>query len=151
MNPMPIIKKFISESESMALEKNIGFHKEIAKFDKKIHIKANEHLFQIIIFNLISNAVQYNRPEGEIWFRLLKTKKNLRMEIEDSGSGIPVEYQDRIFERFYRIESTRYMFPEGSGLGLSIVKHAVEILKGRIGVKSEEEKGSIFWIEIPLI
>ncbi len=151
MNPIPIIKKFISESESMALEKNIGFHKEIAKFDKKIHIKANEHLFQIIIFNLISNAVQYNRPEGEIWFRLLKTKKNLRMEIEDSGSGIPVEYQDRIFERFYRVESTRYMFPEGSGLGLSIVKHAVEILKGRIGVKSEEEKGSIFWIEIPLI
>ena len=47
------------------------------------------------------------------------------MEIEDSGSGIPVEYQDRIFERFYRVESTRYMFPEGSGLGLSIVKHTV--------------------------
>ena len=151
VNPIPIIKKFISDTESIAQEKKINLHKEIAKFDKKIYIKANEHLLQIIIFNLISNAVQYNRPEGEIWFRLLKSKKSLRIEIEDTGNGIPAEFQDRIFERFYRVESTRYMFPEGSGLGLSIVKHAVEILGGRIGMKSEEEKGSIFWIEIPLI
>lgn len=151
LNPIPIIKKFISEIESMAIENNIRLHKKIGKLDKKIHIKANEHLIQIIIYNLLSNAVQYNQPKGDIWFRLLKSKKNLRIEVEDSGSGIPKEYQDRIFERFYRIESTRYMFPEGSGLGLSIVKHAVEILKGQIGLESEEEKGSLFWIEIPMI
>ncbi len=150
MNPIPFIKKVLKESESIIKEKNLIFHKEIADSDKKIRIKANKHLLQIIIFNLISNAIQYNKPEGEIWFRLIKVKKYLRIEVEDTGSGIPIGQQQRIFERFYRVESTRYLFPEGSGLGLSIVKHAIEILNGNIGVKSEEDKGSLFWVEIPV-
>ncbi|UCF65966.1 MAG: hypothetical protein JSW33_10605 [bacterium] len=63
---------------------------------------------------------------------------------------MPVEQRERIFGRFYLVESTRYLFLEGSGLGLSIVKHAVEVLQGKIGLKSEEDKGSLFWVEIPI-
>ena len=150
MNPVPVIKKVLSEYTILATDKNLTLHQEIPRFEKKIKIKANEQLLQTILSNLLSNAIQYNRPQGEIWFRLQVTETYLRLEIEDNGMGIPEDQLERIFERFYRVEDARYLFPEGSGLGLSIVKHSVELLSGKIGVQSKEEQGSLFWLEIPL-
>jgi two-component system phosphate regulon sensor histidine kinase PhoR len=150
MNPMPVIKKVLSEYTTLATEKNLVLHQEIPKFKKKTKIKANEQVLQTILSNLLSNAIQYHHSQGEIWFRLLVKKNNLRLEVEDNGMGIPEDQLERIFERFYRVENARYVFPEGSGLGLSIVKHSVELLSGKIGVKSKEEQGSLFWVEIPL-
>jgi signal transduction histidine kinase len=75
----------------------------------------------------------------------------LRIEVQGTGFGISASQQERIFERFYRIESTRYLFQEGSGLGLSIVKQAIDLLSGNVGVESEEDKGSLFWVELPLV
>ncbi|OGB66096.1 MAG: hypothetical protein A2Y94_09435 [Caldithrix sp. RBG_13_44_9] len=150
MNPIPVIKKVLSEYTTLAAEKNLTLHQEIPKLEKKIKIKANEQLLQTILANLLSNAIQYHRPQGEIWFRLQVTENQLRLEIEDNGIGIPVDQLERIFERFYRVEEARYLFPEGSGLGLSIVKHSVELLSGKLGVESKAEQGSLFWLEIPL-
>lgn len=151
MNPVPVIKKLISEYLPVVSERNLTLHKEIPKFEKKIRIKANPQILQTILTNLINNAIQYNRPGGQIWFRLSVTDTALRMEVEDNGIGIPADQLERIFERFYRVESARYIFPEGSGLGLSIVKHSVELLSGQVGVESKEEQGSLFWVEIPLL
>jgi two-component system phosphate regulon sensor histidine kinase PhoR len=151
MKPLPIIRKLLIQYENLAIEKNLKFHVELPGDDSKIKIRGNEQLLQNIISNLLSNAIRYNRPKGKIWFRLFKKEDTLRIEIEDTGIGIPASQQERIFERFYRIESSRYLFPEGSGLGLSIIKHAIDLLSGEIGLESEEEKGSLFWIELPLI
>jgi two-component system phosphate regulon sensor histidine kinase PhoR len=151
LKPVPLIKKILSEFEPLVQEKNLVFHKEIPKFEEKIRIKANEQLLQTIIWNLLTNAMHYNKPDGQIWFRLMIKDHNLRMEVEDTGLGIPPSQQERIFERFYRVEDARYQFPEGSGLGLSIVRHSVDLLSGTIGLTSEEDKGSLFWVEIPLL
>jgi len=151
LKPVPLIKKILSEFEPLVQERTLVFHKEIPKFDEKIRIKANEHLLQTIIWNLLTNAMQYNKPDGQIWFRLMKKDHKLRLEVEDTGLGISPAQQERIFERFYRVEDARYQFPEGSGLGLSIVRHSVELLSGTIGLTSEEDKGSLFWVEIPLL
>lgn len=151
MNPVPVIKKLLSEYLPMVSERNLILHWEIPKFEKKIRIKANPQILQTILSNLINNAIQYNKPGGQIWFRLSVKDTILRMEVEDNGIGIPADQLERIFERFYRVESARYIFPEGSGLGLSIVKHSVELLSGQIGVESKEEQGSLFWVEIPLL
>jgi len=151
LKPVPLIKKILSEFEPLVQESKLVFHKEIPKFEEKIRIKANEHLLQTIIWNLLTNAMQYNKPDGQIWFRLMIKDHNLRMEVEDTGLGIPPSQQERIFERFYRVEDARYQFPEGSGLGLSIVRHSVDLLSGTIGLTSEEDKGSLFWVEIPLL
>jgi two-component system phosphate regulon sensor histidine kinase PhoR len=150
MNPIPVIKKVLSEYTTLAAEKDLTLHREIPKLEKKIKIKANEQVLQIILGNLLSNAIQYHRPQGEIWFRLQVIGNQLRLEVEDNGIGISEDQLERIFERFYRIDTARYLFPEGSGLGLSIVKHSVELLSGKIGVKSKVEQGSLFWLEIPL-
>jgi len=151
MKPLPVIKKILKDYETLAAENKLTLHTDISGVDSKVKIRGNEQLLQNIISNLLSNAFRYNKPKGEIWFRLTAKKKKLRIEVEDNGFGIPPSLQERIFERFYRVESARYMFQEGSGLGLSIVKHAVELLSGNVGVESEEDKGSLFWVEIPLI
>jgi two-component system phosphate regulon sensor histidine kinase PhoR len=151
LKPVPLIKKILSEFEPLAQEKNLVFHKEIPRFEEKIKIKANEQLLQTIIWNLLTNAMQYNKPDGQIWFRLMIKDHSLRLEVEDTGLGIPQSQQERIFERFYRVEVARYQFPEGSGLGLSIVRHSVDLLSGTAGLTSEEDKGSLFWVEIPLL
>lgn len=151
LNPLPIIEKIIADLEPILEEKGISFHKEIPKQDKKIRIIANANFIQTIVANLINNAIQYNRPDGSIWFRLKKKKNKVYIEVEDTGLGIPEAERERIFERFYRVEEARSLYPEGSGLGLSIVKHSVEMLSGKFGVKSEIGKGSLFWVEIPLI
>jgi two-component system phosphate regulon sensor histidine kinase PhoR len=151
MKPLPVIRNLLKDYEQIVNEKKLTLHSEFSDVGSKLKIKGNEQLLQNIISNLLSNAVNYNKPGGEIWFRISKRKKILRIEVQDNGLGIPASQQERIFERFYRAESTRYLFQEGTGLGLSIVKHAVELLSGTLGVESEENKGSLFWIELPLL
>jgi two-component system phosphate regulon sensor histidine kinase PhoR len=105
-------------------------------------VLSNHEAIYEIISNLVSNAVKYNKENGTVFIRAYK-QDGLVLEVKDSGIGITLEHQNRIFERFYTVNSS-HNTNEGVGLGLAIVKKLVLSLGGEISVKSEINKGSIF-------
>ncbi len=107
------------------------------------------HLEQVLV-NLLDNAVKFNRAGGEVRAEISRAENGLaRIEIADTGIGIPSEDVPRIFERFYRVDKTRSREVGGTGLGLSIVKHVVERMHGTIQVESMLGKGSRFIVQFP--
>lgn len=100
-----------------------------------------------IVKNLIENAINYNHPGGEVWVIVHPTKDQVVLKVRDTGMGIPSEYRERIFERFFTADPSRSQ--SGTGLGLAIVRHAVDNLRGTIDVTSTTGKGSTFTIRLP--
>jgi len=100
--------------------------------------------------NLIDNAIKYNKPGGEINITSLLNRTSVVVKIADTGIGVPKEHQNRVFERFYRVDKDRSREVGGTGLGLSIVKHIVLVHKGSIKLNSELGTGSEFIIELPI-
>ncbi len=104
-------------------------------------------LFQVLV-NYLENAIKYT-PEGsriEIGAHLVE--KMVRIEVRDNGPGIPAPLQNRVFERFFRVDPGRSRQTGGTGLGLSIVKHLVEAMGGRVGVSAIEPTGCAFWLQL---
>lgn len=101
--------------------------------------------------NLIDNAIRYTEPGGRISVRVERdvAARQIRIEVEDNGIGIPPHDLERIFERFYRVDKARSMRSGGTGLGLAIVKHIMETLGGAVTVTSEPGKGSRFTLLLP--
>ena len=97
-----------------------------------------------ILSNLIDNAIKYTNEGGKVEVRTKEENEKAIIEVEDNGIGIPDEYQDRIFERFFRVDKSRSKAVGGTGLGLAIVKHACIVNGGDIEVESKVGKGSIF-------
>ncbi|MBQ7624742.1 MAG: histidine kinase [Clostridia bacterium] len=95
-----------------------------------------------IVYNLCDNAVKYNRPGGTVDVTVTDKGKTVELSVKDTGIGIPAEYQERIFERFYRVDSARSKGIPGTGLGLSIVKHAASLHGAHISIKSEPDAGT---------
>lgn len=108
-----------------------------------------EHLAQAV-GNLLDNAIQYNRPGGRVTLRASSDSGACRIEVEDTGIGIPPEDLARIFERFYRVDKGRSRETGGTGLGLSIVKHVTETHGGSVEVESKQGLGSRFTLILPL-
>ena len=113
-------------------------------------IKANPQQMKELLSNLVSNAVKYTRPGGQIWVNIREKDEDLVIRVRDNGVGIPQESLDRIFERFYRVDKGRSRKQGGTGLGLSIVKHIVNFYHGTIRVTSQLEEGTEFIVTIPL-
>jgi signal transduction histidine kinase len=101
-----------------------------------------------LFFNLIDNAIQYTPSQGEIWISLATCKQYTEVKIRDTGVGIPPEDQEKIFDRFYRVDPSRSR-TKGYGLGLAISKSIVELHHGRITVRSALGKGSTFTVTLP--
>jgi len=101
------------------------------------------------IINLISNAIKYNRPGGKIILKSRIIDSNLNIEVEDTGIGIPKEYQKRLFEKFYRVPGSENI-TSGTGLGLAVVMRIVEGHQGTIEVVSDQGVGTIFSILLPI-
>ena len=100
--------------------------------------------------NLLDNAAKYTEPGGRIDVRLASEAGKLRIEVTDTGIGIPEPDRARVFERFYRVDKARSRDLGGTGLGLSIVKHLVQAMDGDVFVASSEGAGSTFSIALPL-
>ncbi|MBN2366131.1 MAG: hypothetical protein EH225_09105 [Calditrichaeota bacterium] len=147
----PVLLDIMEEFKPIVQTSNLTLKVDIDEKLTDVYIYANKNLLHTVISNLMTNAIQYNGENGEIRFRARKTNKTIRLEVEDTGIGIPENQLNRIFERFYRIENARTAYPEGSGLGLSIIRHAVSLLNGQIGVDSKLGEGSTFWVEIPTV
>jgi len=101
-----------------------------------------------VILNLVTNAIKYNRPEGEVVIRAEASGPLFRIYVDDTGAGIPREVQGRLFDRFYRAPNVESMVA-GTGLGLTIAKRIVEAMGGEIGVQSTLGRGSTFYFSIP--
>ena len=107
-------------------------------------------IFQEIVYNLIDNAIKYNVENGHVDVAFYKDEKQFVLNIKDTGIGIPALDQERIFERFYRVDKSRSSQNGGTGLGLSIVKHGVTTLNGSIELKSALHEGTEMTIKLPI-
>lgn len=105
---------------------------------------------EVIVANLIGNAVQYNRPQGTVTIEVTPGAQTLVVRVADTGIGIPAQDLSRIFERFYRVDAARSRQTGGTGLGLAIVRHAVERHGGVIEVSSVLGQGTTFVVQLPL-
>jgi len=135
-----------------------GINVELNKDPDLPSMMGNEDQLHRVLYNLFDNALRYT-PKGGTVVVTLKARdsgKTIRLEVRDSGRGIPPEHLPRIFERFYRAEATRPHYggedktSSGSGLGLAIAKSIVEYHGGKIGASSKLGEGSIFWAELPV-
>ena len=112
-------------------------------------VVSDPELIRQLIGNLISNAIRYNRPGGTVWLRLgTGDSHTITVVVQDSGIGIPTEHQERIFERFYRVDAHRSRQSGGTGLGLAIIKQLLDVLGGTIALRSDST-GTCFTVTIP--
>jgi signal transduction histidine kinase/HAMP domain-containing protein len=109
--------------------------------------EADPILLRQVLIGLLSNATRHTRDPGTVVVRARRANGEAVIEVVDTGSGIPAEDIDRVFERFYR--STDALAHEGFGLGLAIAKRMVQVMGGAIGAASEEGQGSVFWVRLP--
>lgn len=108
-------------------------------------------LLQSIVYNLTDNGIKYNRPGGTVTVTVSRSAGTIRLTVSDTGIGIPPEHQERVFERFYRVDKSRSKELGSTGLGLSIVKHAVRLHGGKIQLRSVEGKGTDITVIFPAI
>ncbi len=125
-------------------EKNLSFEEKI----EDIEITADPTLLSQAILNLLDNAIKFTPAGGRIWLHAQRSGNQVRIEVGDTGSGIPRDILPNIFDRFYRAEDKAHTLP-GLGLGLYITREIVEMHRGRIEVESEEGKGTVFRIYLP--
>ena len=126
---------------------------------RKVHVEVTgepveyvgiRQILDEMIYNICENAIKYNREEGKVWVTLDADHKFFYVKVEDNGVGIPKEFQERVFERFYRVDKARSRETGGTGLGLAITKNIILLHQGAIRLKSEEGKGATFTVRIPL-
>ena len=112
--------------------------------------QADANALDQIILNLLDNAVKYMLADGHLSIRGCVQPGHVRIEVADNGPGIAPHHRDRIFERFYRVDTGRSREQGGTGLGLAIVKHLALAMHGEVGVEAATPRGSIFWVTLPL-
>lgn len=117
--------------------------------DGPTHVRTDPDKLREIVTNLLHNAIQYNRPHGQIDIAVHRHNSNFDVQVQDTGIGIPPDVQAQIFERFYRADASRHADDLHAGLGLAIVKGYVDLMGGTIQVDSTVGEGSIFRVRLP--
>ena len=112
-------------------------------------ITGNRMMVEEVIFNLCDNAIRYNKEGGSVKVSVGATQKGCVLKVADTGIGIKAEHQERVFERFYRVDKSRSKKTGGTGLGLAIVKHIVARHGATISIESEEGKGTVMEVVFP--
>ncbi len=122
------------------------------KIPEHVEVIADTTTLTRILRNLVSNAVKYNRPNGEVNIEYSDNDSFWQLHVSDTGIGIAQKDLSRLFERFYRADDSRTKQKvSGTGLGLSIVKEMVDAIGGRIDVKSQRGVGSTFTVNFPIV
>lgn len=131
--------------ENVAEKKNIEL---INSIEEDIIINGNRRWIKQMIVNLVENAIKYTNADGTVELDLSSDVDNVYIKVIDNGIGISEEDQERLFERFYRVDKARSRDVGGTGLGLAIVKHVAIALNGNVSIESELGKGSTFIVQI---
>ena len=134
-----LVKENIEVLESSAEKKNVS----VSLKGESLMMKSIKPLVNEIVYNLIDNAIKYNVENGSVEISISRDKNNIILSVSDTGIGIPEEYQERVFERFYRVDKSHSKETGGTGLGLSIVKHAVQDIGADIKLESKCGKGTV--------
>ncbi len=118
--------------------------------DEPVRIRADRDRLKQVMLNLVTNAIRYSDPSGQIALRLFVRDDTAVIQVRDEGIGIPAEHQPHIFERFYCVSHSRSRKEGGIGLGLAVTRTLVENMRGKISVESELGVGSTFTVEFPI-
>lgn len=143
-----IIRKTVLKLEVSAKNKDQNIYSKLT--DESTIIFADEDRMEQVISNVLSNSIKYTSNGGKVNINVDRVEDRIILEINDNGIGIPKEDIPRIFERFYRVDKARARELGGTGLGLSIVKQIIEVHKGTIEIFSEEGRGSMVIINLPI-
>ena len=135
-----LVDEVLEDLEPLAQEKNI---KLIGKY-KNITMIGSDILIYRLVYNLVENAIKYNHSDGQVTVNAYKNQKHIYLSVEDTGSGIPKELRERVFEPFFRVDKSRSRELGGVGLGLALVREIVRVHDGSISIKSNPAGGTIF-------
>jgi two-component system phosphate regulon sensor histidine kinase PhoR len=117
--------------------------------ERLVPVAADREALRQVAGNLIDNAIKYTPEGGRVTVQLTVREQRARLEVADTGIGLSPADQERVFERFFRVDRARSRELGGTGLGLAIVKNTVRNLGGEVGVRSALGSGSTFWVELP--
>ena len=135
-----LVDEVLEDLEPLAQEKNI---KLIGKY-KNITMIGSDILIYRLVYNLVENAIKYNHLDGQVIVNAYKKQKHIYLSVEDTGSGIPKELRERVFEPFFRVDKSRSRELGGVGLGLALVHEIVRVHDGSISINSNPAGGTIF-------
>ena len=135
-----IVEEVLADLEPLAVEKNI---KLIGKCEDATMIGSDILIYRLV-YNLVENAIKYNHPLGQVTVTAYQRNKHVYLSVEDTGSGIPKELRERVFEPFFRVDKSRSRELGGVGLGLALVREIVRVHDGSICIKSGKTAGTIF-------
>ena len=135
-----IVEEVLADLEPLAVERNI---KLIGKCEDATMIGSDILIYRLV-YNLVENAIKYNHPLGQVTVTAYQRNKHVYLSVEDTGSGIPKELRERVFEPFFRVDKSRSRELGGVGLGLALVREIVRVHDGSICIKSGKTGGTIF-------
>ena len=135
-----IVEEVLADLEPLSVEKNI---KLIGKCEDATMIGSDILIYRLV-YNLVENAIKYNHPLGQVTVTAYQRNKHVYLSVEDTGSGIPKELRERVFEPFFRVDKSRSRELGGVGLGLAFVHEIVRVHDGSICIKSGKTGGTIF-------
>mgnify|MGYP002780890618 CR=1 FL=1 len=145
-----LVRDIFEQLELKAARRQV--HLQLAAPAGSLRVLADRNRIRQVLINLIDNAIKYGRENGHVVVTVAESGKGVRISVQDDGEGIPKQHQNRIFERFYRIDKSRTRESRdagGSGLGLAISKHIVEAHKSTIRVRSEPGQGTTLEFKLP--
>jgi two-component system sensor histidine kinase SenX3 len=143
-----IVAREVKEIEGPAGDARIALDASVVA---GVRVRGDERHLELMVRNLLSNAVRYTLDGGHVVVTLGTDGDRAALTVEDDGIGIPLQAQARVFERFYRVDEDRARASGGTGLGLSIVKNVAESHGGTVALTSELDEGSTFTITLPLV
>lgn len=140
-----LIQSVVEFMDPFCKDKQVTIHCQLTE-DK---VRGSSSMLREMAMNLIDNGVKYNRPGGHVYVTMKRSGSQVVLTVKDTGIGIPEDVQERVFERFYRVDGSRSKQSGGSGLGLSIVKHIVEQHVGNISLTSRVNEGTTIEVQLP--
>jgi two-component system phosphate regulon sensor histidine kinase PhoR len=127
-----------------------GINLKLVAREPTIFVYGSESIISEMIYNLTENAIRYNRAAGSVEITITELPDKARLVVADTGIGIPLELQDKVFERFYCVDRSRSRDTGGTGLGLAIVKHGAQYLGARLKLQSTPDVGTTITLEFPI-
>lgn len=135
-----LVEEVLEDLEPLAAEKNV----ELIGKCKPVTMTGSDILIYRLVYNLVENAIKYNHPEGKVTVTACQKEKRVILSVADTGSGIPGELRERVFEPFFRVDKSRSRELGGVGLGLALVHEIVKAHDGSISIKDDPSGGTVF-------